>query len=39
MSVEEQPEYCDCNGFHDDSCRDRRLDTLEKLSVDLTEAF
>lgn len=34
-----QPEYCDCQGFHDGSCHARRIETLERLCGDLDEAL
>jgi hypothetical protein len=31
---EPQPEYCDCDGFHDGSCRSREIKRLQdKLAV------
>lgn len=39
MSDESQPEYCDCEGFHDGSCRNRRLKMLEELCSDLEESL
>jgi hypothetical protein len=39
MNDNSQPEYCDCDGFHDGSCRDRRLEILEKLTVELEESL
>lgn len=35
----EQPEYCDCQGFHDGSCHSRRIKTLEQICRDLDEAL
>jgi len=34
-----QPEYCDCEGLHDGSCKIRRIEVLEKLCIDLEEAL
>lgn len=31
----EQPEYCDCQGFHDGSCHARRIAELEQQVKDL----
>lgn len=39
MDDEAQPEYCDCHGFHDGSCKIRRIEVLEKLCIDLEEAL
>lgn len=39
MDDELQPEYCDCHGFHDGSCKYRRIKVLEKLCIDLEEAL
>lgn len=39
MNESPQPEYCDCQGFHDGSCHARRIETLEQLCVDLEEAL
>lgn len=35
MSESPQPEYCDCQGFHDGSCHARRIAELEQQVKDL----
>ena len=33
MTDTSQPEYCDCPGFHDGSCRVRHMERLEKKAA------